>query len=68
MPTTAELIEKLRELGEKTTETRSKRVQLLLTPSMFDALKALSADTGLSVNEIINVALNEYLKGDGASD
>lgn len=63
MPTTAELIEKLRELGEKTPETRSKRVQLLLTPSMFDALKALSADTGLSVNEIINVALSEYLRG-----
>jgi hypothetical protein len=62
MPTTAELIEKLRELGEKTPETRSKRVQLLLTPSMFDALKALSADTGLSVNEIINIALEEYLK------
>lgn len=62
MPTTAELIEKLRELGEKTTETRSKRVQLLLTPSMFDALKSLSADTGLSVNEIVNIALGEYLK------
>lgn len=61
MPTTAELIEKLRELGEKTPETRSKRVQLLLTPSMFDALKALSVETGLSVNEIINVALSEYL-------
>lgn len=63
MPTTAELIEKLRELGEKTPETRSKRVQLLLTPSMYDVLKALSADTGLSVNEIINIALNDYLKG-----
>ena len=62
MPTTEELIEKLRELGEKTPETRSKRVQLLLTPSMFDALKALSAETGLSVNEIINIALGEYLK------
>lgn len=63
MPTTAELIDKLRELGEKTPETRSKRLQVLVTPTMFDALKSLSAETGLSVNEIVNVALGEYLKG-----
>lgn len=62
MPTTAELIEKLRALGENTPETRSKRLQVLITPSMFDALKALSAETGLSVNEIVNVALAEYIK------
>ena len=63
MPTTAELIEKLRELGENTPETRSRRVQVLLTPTLFDTLKALSVETGLSVNEIINVALSEYVAG-----
>lgn len=63
MPTTAELIDKLRELGENTPETRSKRLQVLITPTMFDTLKSLSAETGLSVNEIVNVALGEYLKG-----
>ena len=63
MPTTAELIEKLRELGENTPETRSKRLQVLVTPTLFDTLKSLSAETGLSVNEIINVALSEYVAG-----
>ena len=62
MPTTAELIERLRELAENTPETRSKRLQVLITPSMFDVLKALSDETGLSVNEIVNVALAEYIK------
>lgn len=63
MATTVDLIEKLRELGENTPETRSKRLQVLVTPTMFEALKSLSAETGLSVNEIVNVALSEYLKG-----
>lgn len=63
MPTTEELIEKLRELGENTPETRSRRIQVLVTPTMFDTLKSLSAETGLSVNEIINVALTEYVAG-----
>lgn len=63
MPTTEELIEKLRELGENTPETRSRRVQVLVTPTLFDTLKSLSAETGLSVNEIVNVALTEYVAG-----
>lgn len=61
MPTTEELIQKLKELAEDTPERRSKRLQLLLTPTMFDTLKSLSADTGLSVNELVNIALDEYL-------
>lgn len=63
MPTTEELIKKLKALGENTPETRSKRLQVLITPTMFDTLKSLSAETGLSVNEIINVALSEYMIG-----
>lgn len=64
MPTTEELIKQLRELSENTPETKSKRVQLLVTPSMFDALKALSAETNLSVNAIINQALERFLQGE----
>lgn len=63
MPTTEELIQQLRDLAENTSETRSKRMQILVTPSMFNALKNLSAETKLSVNEIVNVALVDYLKG-----
>ena len=63
MPTATELIEELKRLADNTPETRSKRLQLLVTPTMFDTLKALSSETGLSVNEIINVAIGEYLKG-----
>lgn len=63
MPTTEELIQQLKAIAEDTKETRSKRMQILVTPSMFDALKALSTETKLSVNEIVNVALVKYLKG-----
>ena len=63
MSTTAELIERLRELGANTPETRSRRIQVLVTPTLFDTLKALSAETDLSVNEIINIALTEYVAG-----
>ena len=62
MPTTDELIQRLKEIADgNVQETRSKRVQLLMTPSMFDALKALSTETGLSVNKIVELALVEYL-------
>ena len=63
MPTIEEIMEQLKKIAENTPETRSKRMQILVTPTMFDTLKALSSETGLSVNEIINVALNEYLVG-----
>ena len=63
MPTTEELIEKLNALKAGTPETRSKRMQMLVTPTMYNVLKALHDETGLSVNEIVNVALGEYLKG-----
>lgn len=58
---TQDLINKLAALGADTPETRSRRVQVLITPTMHDTLKALSEATGLSVNSIINVALSEYL-------
>ena len=49
MPTATELIEELKRLADSTPETRSKRMQLLVTPTMFDTLKALSSETGRGV-------------------
>lgn len=63
MPTTEELIEKLKALGENPQETRSRRMQVLVTPSLYDALKDLTDETKVSMNEIVNSALLEYLKG-----
>lgn len=63
MPTKDELIERLTELGKSAPETRSKRLQLLVTPTMYQTLKDLSEGTGTSVNAIVNEALAEYLKG-----
>lgn len=62
MPPTDELIQKLKERAAGAPETKSKRIQILVTPTMFDSLKSLKDRTGLSVNEIINLALEEYLK------
>lgn len=62
MPTREERIQRLRELAENTPETKSKRMQILVTPSMFDEIEAMSKETGLSKNQIVNVALGEYLK------
>lgn len=43
-------------------ETKSKRVQLLLQPSVVDAIKALAKEKGLSMNEAVNEAIKEYLQ------
>lgn len=43
-------------------EVKSKRVQLLLQPSIVDAIKALAKEKGLSMNEAINEAIQEYLQ------
>ena len=42
-------------------ETKSKRVQLLLQPSTVEAIKSLASKRGLSMNEAINEAIQEYL-------
>ena len=63
MPTTEELIQQLQELAENGPEPKSKRLQILIRPSLYDALKALSDKTGVSVNQIVNEALYEKLKG-----
>lgn len=41
-------------------ETKSKRVQLLLQPSVYEAVKAKASSLGISTNEAINEALRQY--------
>jgi hypothetical protein len=42
-------------------ETKSKRVQLLLQPSTVGSIKKLATKKGISMNEAINEAIQEYL-------
>jgi predicted HicB family RNase H-like nuclease len=44
-------------------EVKSKRLQVLLQPSMFKRLKDAATAQGTSMNEIINKALDQYLAG-----
>jgi|BioPla2DNA2_1021312.scaffolds.fasta_scaffold10504_4 hypothetical protein len=41
-------------------ETKSRRVQLLVQPSVYEAVKAKAKANGTSTNEAINEALREY--------
>lgn len=47
---------------KKVSEPRSRRVQILITPQLHDRMKAISAETGASVNEIVNKAIEAYLE------
>lgn len=42
-------------------ETRSKRVQILITPQMHSKLREISEKTGASINEIINKSIEQYI-------
>lgn len=46
-------------------EVKSKRVQILLQPSVLDAIKAMAKEEKLSQNEIINRAIYAYLESKG---
>ena len=41
-------------------ETKSKRVQLLVQPSVYEAVKAKAKAEGISINEAVNRALRSY--------
>lgn len=43
-------------------ETKSRRMQLLVQPSLHEALKARAAAEGCSVNELVHTLLEEALK------
>ena len=45
------------------TETKSKRLQLLITPSLHRKLQDLAKAENISINEIANRAIENYLKG-----
>lgn len=42
-------------------ETKSKRVQILIQPSVHDAIKEKAKAMGISTNEAINEALRQYV-------
>ena len=42
-------------------ETKSKRVQMLMQPSLHTALKHLAAKQGISVNEAMHEILKQYV-------
>ena len=43
-------------------ETKSRRLQVLLTPSLYDDLRAAAAADHMSVNEMLNTILKDYLR------
>lgn len=45
----------------KQEETKSKRIQLLMKPSLYSKVKA-SAGTKISVNELMHAVMEEYVK------
>lgn len=46
-------------------EARNRRVQVLMKPSHHEALKAIADREGISVNEAINEAIEDYLANEG---
>ena len=47
-------------LAPQYVELKTKRVQLLVQPSLYEAVKAKASSLGISTNEAINEALREY--------
>ena len=45
-------------------EKRTKRVQLVLQPSLYEAAKGQAAELGISFNDYIHRVLTEALQGD----
>lgn len=45
-------------------EVKSKRVQLLMQPSLFAQVKALADQAGISLNEYIHRTLENIVKGE----
>lgn len=44
------------------TESKSRRVQLLMQPSLYEAVRAKADSLGISVNEAISEAVRAYTK------
>lgn len=52
----------LEELTETTRESKTRRVQLVFTPSLFDKIQKAAAKDERSINEYITKAIKEYMK------
>lgn len=62
-PTTAKAPEGYK-LNPLYVETKTKRLQLVLQPSLFDRVKKRAKQAGLSVNEYVHRILDEATKGE----
>ena len=51
-----------RALPQYDEETKSRRLQLLLTPSLYEAIKDKAAEERVSVNELINSILKDAIR------
>ena len=47
---------------KKQRETKSKRVQLLVKPSVFQSISDIADEEGVSVNELINLVLERIVE------
>lgn len=45
-------------------ETKTKRLQLVIRPSLYQAAKEKAAAHGISVNELVNQAIEAIVKGE----
>jgi len=43
-------------------ETKSRRIQLLMQPSLYDKLKDISTQNGTSFNDLVHTILEQYTK------
>ena len=50
------------EAGPAKPETKSKRLNLLLRPSIYEELKEISHENYTSINNMINEILEQYIK------
>lgn len=55
-------------LNPKYIEKRTKRLQLVLTPSLYRAMRESAEREGISVNELVHRVLSKELKGDADDD
>ena len=44
-------------------ETKSRRVQSLIKPSIYNALEKLAKENNISINELINLILQKEIEG-----
>jgi len=64
IPVTTEKPPEGYKLDPRYIETKSRRLQLLMQPSLHAKIKTMAKDRGVSVNEFIHGILEEYTKGE----